>query len=252
MMEILRDWGFWGFVIMVVTLIVMIYLGKLQLARKSLTCTIIGENTSLMKPDPKLVDETIQLKQAFPDEKISFFFETSKTILLRIENNGFSSILRSDFETPLDICFGESAQILEWAIIKTSPRNLHPQIKKDTNKLSLAPCLMNMSDYLTIAASVRGYENLLIDGRIVGIPEIRQAVSLHPIRRAVLLGTFGLICNSFGLPFIFSLPLNIVLRIVLMIILGLATSSIFINHIQKNIYSVYMFQEALRSSRNIK
>ncbi len=246
-MDLLRDqvWGFWGFVVMVATLVAMIYIARLQLARKALTCTVIGEETCALPPDPKAVDKAIETKKAFPSQEVVSFFETYKTILLRLENTGLSPISKSDFETPLDFRFGSSARIVGCAVVKTVPRNLHPEIKEESNKLSLTPCLLNMQDCLTISVSVCDYEGLSVEARISGIHEVRQIVSLHPLRRVVFLGMAGMICNSVGLPYIFNLPMDITLRIVLMILLGLVTSGIFVNYLQKYILGVYGFEETV-------
>ena len=102
---------------------------------------------------------------------------------LKICNAGNTPINPLDYEHPIKFDFGQRAQILSTAILKTSPESLKKEDISLTGifrKHKFVPSLLNSGDTITFRALLSNYEGeLKVSGRIVGIKQIKKSVKMQ-------------------------------------------------------------------------
>jgi len=171
MLEILRD-QIWPFVaailgVPVLILLIVAYLGQRQ--HKALSYEVISRVPLL-----SLQEETSgQIQILFEDKPV----ENVQLAVIKITNSGNTPITSGDYERPVSLSFGENAQILTADVTQTEPESLQPSISIENNKAVLTPVLLNSGDSIALKLLVSNSSGeLVVDGRIVGVKEIREVV----------------------------------------------------------------------------
>ena len=115
--------------------------------------------------------------------------------ILRLINTGNVPIESRDYEHPVTISFGEKAQILTAELTQTNPKRLTVQFNNDGTRVLIDPCLLNHGDWFTLRMLVArpSMEEMRIDGRIVGVKEIRKAPEIPRRYVALVISSFILI-----------------------------------------------------------
>jgi hypothetical protein len=118
-------------------------------------------------------------------------------VSIRIFNSGNVPIPSSDYERPISVGFGSSARILKAEVVETVPKNLNATIslaKEPTGeRLVLSPSLLNSGDSIDLRMLIAEYNQVCVDGRLVGVKEIKittEKDDLSPIFVMVLGGIF--------------------------------------------------------------
>jgi len=121
---------------------------------------------------------------------------------LKFINNGNLPITSVDYEKPLSVHFGETANILSAEISKTDPENLGVTISANINSFVLSPTLLNPKDSISIKLLLNNYTGVFsIDTRIIGVSNVMPLdESTKTIKLLICLGllfvTLGAIALS--------------------------------------------------------
>ena len=196
MPAILRDqvWQFVGAFFGLVAIIVSIVLYRTQRRRKALSYEIISR-TSLLSIEDEIKGKLEIFFNGKPVQDVHL-------IVFKIINSGNVPIVSTDYERPLKLNFGE-AQVLTAEVAETNPNNLQVSVKIEetpfvskgrlvtelqpvtvwgTTKVVLEPVLLNSEDSITFKFLVSRLDEISVDGRIVGVKDIkataRQAQNL--------------------------------------------------------------------------
>jgi hypothetical protein len=207
MSDVLRDpiWQFIGAVLAALAVFISVIVYLKQRRRKSLSYAILT-NTSLLKWEALAIKERLQLTY---DGKA---VQQASLIIVKIINSGSLPIISSDYELPVSLGFGK-AKILSAEIAEVHPRSLNVSIsvEGDTSgeKVVISPTLLNSGDWIALKILVAGFEyEIVVDGRIVGVNEIRKSekqegpfwVFLFVGFVSYLVGLGGSLVVSFGNP----------------------------------------------------
>lgn len=169
MSEIMRDpmWQFIiGVLIAIAAIVVTIIVYLKQRTRKSLSYEILSLNPLLSVKEE--IKEKVQiLYEGKPVEKVHL-------ILARIINSGNVPIESNQYERHVSLSFGKEAQILTAEVNKTNPESLQASIKVEGNKVVLTPVLLNDGDSITLKMLVSQFDEISVDGRIVGVKRIEK------------------------------------------------------------------------------
>lgn len=171
MSDIIRDpmWQFFGVIFVVISIIVSGIFFRLQRQRSALSWKIIS-NTPLVRINSEVKGNLQVLFNGNPVKDIQL-------IIIKIINTGNVSIKSGDYERPLNLNFDENAQILAAEVIETNPNNIEVSANIEEREVFISPTLLNKGDSFTIKILVNQFNNqILIDGRIVGVKEIQKIV----------------------------------------------------------------------------
>ena len=142
---------------------------RLQRQRSALSWKIIS-NTPLVRINSEVKGNLQVLFNGNPVKDIQL-------IIIKIINTGNVSIKSGDYERPLNLNFDENAQILAAEVIETNPNNIEVSANIEEREVFISPTLLNKGDSFTIKILVNQFNNqILIDGRIVGVKEIQKIV----------------------------------------------------------------------------
>lgn len=160
----------------VISIIVPVWQGKLFEKTKSLSFEI-KSITPLITSQPSNIAE---LKIIFKNKLI----ESPYLTMLSITNNGDIPIIKSDYEGPLLISTSQP-NVIKADITDRNPNNMDAKITWDTEKILLAPTLLNAGDSITMQVLTSGNKpQFLTQGRILGIHKITtisESQIKHPI-----------------------------------------------------------------------
>jgi len=118
-------------------------------------------------------------------------------VLVRIFNSGNMPIPTKDYEQPISLSFGEQSKILTAEIAEKEPGNLPASIARGETGIILEPTLLNRADSVTLKMLVNEYDDITIDGRVVGVKEIKQSSSR--IRRLTYYAIAGFLIQLSGI-----------------------------------------------------
>lgn len=193
MWEILRDpiWQFIGAVLALAAILVAVTLYLKQRRHKSLSYEIIS-STPLLSLKDEIKGKLQILYEGKPIQQVHL-------IVARIINSGNTPIVLADYERPVSLSFGKEAQVLTAEVTKTSPDSLQASIKIEEKNVVLMPTLLNQGDWVVLKMLVTKFGGeIAVDGRIVGIREIRD-LKETPLRFFVLaLSGFVLVIIGFA------------------------------------------------------
>jgi hypothetical protein len=234
METIFRDpvWQFVGALIGIISIITSIAIVIIRRQKREITYRIISKLPLAAKVENA-------------DEQLSIYFRSRRVsdvylYIISFKNSGNQSIKSDDYERPIAVRVTTPGRLLIGEIINTKPGSLLPEIisfdsiefkrkiiannpKGASNQLSIKPILLNPNDEYTLKIIISNYqtESLVIDGRIVGISEIKLAKESTRniltawmwlptligiiftysllISSSVILSTIGVIISIFGL-----------------------------------------------------
>jgi len=170
-MEFLRDpiWQFVGALLGLITIVLTWIAFRVQTQRKSLSYEIITNTALLGETTKKKLGESIRI--SYKNKKIG----NPRLVEFRILNSGNSTILSSDFETPIRITFQNPSQIIDADIVSTKPSNIEPRIEHGNNYILVKPILLNKGDEIHLKALVNNpSSDIDFSGRIAGVREIKS------------------------------------------------------------------------------
>lgn len=120
-------------------------------------------------------------------------------ITIRFTNTGNVPIKKEDYDEPINLSFGKSANVLAFRGLEKKPEaiqlNLKPDVD-DVGKVVIAPNLLNSKDSFVIEVLVSGFDGKIITrGRIVGVKQIQDMRGGLPTSREEDLVDEALLCN---------------------------------------------------------
>jgi hypothetical protein len=167
--DILRDplWQFIGVVIALVAILISIILFIKSRNKKVLSYGIIS-TTPLLSVGREIKKDVQILYKDKPIQQVHL-------ILLKLINSGNVPVTANDFERPFSIVFSKDAKVIAAEIVKTQPESLRASILFEDQKVVLEPILINEGDSITFKMLVSKLKGgLKVDGRVVGVKEIRE------------------------------------------------------------------------------
>lgn len=171
MIEITHDpWGFVAVILGIVTLILYSVWHK----RKVISWETIS-NTPLLS-----IDEEIRgnIQVLFDGKPV----QDAQLIIVEIINSGNVAIKSTDYNSPINLDFGENARILTAEVIKTTPDSLDASINIKGTKVFLKPTLLNKKDSITIKAIVGQFNDPFTVGAHIVDGEIRKSTKRNKIQ----------------------------------------------------------------------
>lgn len=168
MLAIFRDpmWQFIGAVLALLAIVISIILYLKQRRFKSLSYEILSCTPLLSIEDEIKGDLQVTYR--------GNLVEQVHLIIIRIINTGNTPITTEDFERPVNISFGEEAEVFTSEIVKMKPDTIEASIAIRENRIILTPTLLNEGDELTYKTLVNKFDKININGRIIGVKEIEE------------------------------------------------------------------------------
>jgi hypothetical protein len=156
-------------------------------------------------------------------------------------NSGWRNIKRDDFDgNNILIDFGEKAKILSAGIAKTGPSNIRHEVKVTTKNITIPPLLIKSNESMTFCVEVENYQEIKVDARIDG--KEKTTKNLNPMRSLFLYNIGITIFISFGLPFVFSLPVVVAVKVILILFLFFITAALKVELMKRKILDKYVFE----------
>lgn len=171
MLEILRDpmWQFIGAFFTIIAVIFTIIFFKMQHRHKAVSYKTLSYTPLVIKDE---IGEKLQI--VFEGKLV----EDVNLSVIKIYNTGNTPIVSNDYERPINLYFGENSQILTTEVIEKNPDTLEVSAHIEGTRVILDPLLLNQKDSITIktifSQSDKSINNVIIDGRIVGVKEIKK------------------------------------------------------------------------------
>jgi hypothetical protein len=101
--------------------------------------------------------------------------------VVRIVNTGDRAIRTEDFETPLSVTFGAVRELVSASWSATRPEDLRPGIGIDSNRVSIAPNVINPGDMLELQVLSAGPPSgVSLAGRVADLVVIRREGLPYP------------------------------------------------------------------------
>ena len=146
-----------------------------QSQRKFLSYEVITRESIL--DVPKEFRERIEVK--FDSREI----KQLHSIVIKFVNTGNTPIRPEDYYRYINIGFGEEAEILSFEVLKQKPYSLGVVVENtypstNEHRIRVEPILLNRNDSFIIRSLVSRYRHINIDGRIVGVENIREMIYL--------------------------------------------------------------------------
>jgi hypothetical protein len=167
--------------------------------RKTLDYTILA-NPRLPQIDASLKERVQILLDGIPVTSVH-------GVVLELRNTGNTPIRAEDFEErQIEVVFGETARVVTKQI-QTNREKMAWVAVDLPNGFSLVPMLLNPGDALTITALISEYERAKVEGRLVGVSEIRDVTGVEE-KKAIRLGAnIAVVFTMIG----FALPISSVI-----------------------------------------
>lgn len=183
--------------------LIAIYLSWIWRPRKRLDYIVMLSEPILNHAQKHALDDGT-LSLVYKDEKLKNPYQ----VIVKVFNSGNRAIAIADFSEPLTFNMGENAKILQAKFVRSSPKNLRPEIEIKENSILVKPLLLNAKDSFWIDILVSDFDecnSIQAHGRVVGVAEVRNVTEKnwwHKERR--LLTNIVLFLNAtigFGLAF---------------------------------------------------
>lgn len=111
-----------------------------------------------------------RIKVLFDEEPVS----SVSLAIIQITNRG-SPIPSVEFESPLTVSMGADSRIMSVEVMERQPDNLGVELSVDNGRIQIEPLLLNSGDSFTFKVIGTGFaDNIEVEGRIVGIKEVRS------------------------------------------------------------------------------
>ncbi len=114
-------------------------------------------------------------------------------VVVRISNSGNVPITSNDYDRPLIVYTGVDSRILSVEVSETEPKDLKVAINADETTTVLQPLLLNGGDSVTIRLLVTRLVGVHVDGRIVGVKDIKESKEIALNKPGVLMFAIGLV-----------------------------------------------------------
>lgn len=131
------------------------------------------------------------LRIFYQDKEVDHLF----LYVIKIINSGSTHIASSDYETPIEICFGKKINLLSAELIEQEPKDLIIDMNLSNNSILIAPTLLNSKDYFIFKILVSGSPDsgIAIKARIKGIKKIERILFRKSRVNLLYLG-FNVVC----------------------------------------------------------
>jgi len=113
-------------------------------------------------------------------------------IKIKVKNSGGEPIRVNDFDRALRFQWENSARILLAEVVRTRPLNLRPAVSAGVSEFVLEPLLLNRGDWIEIKALVSQGGLFSVDGRVVGITEVKRQENIDPFVRRLFMFASGM------------------------------------------------------------
>jgi hypothetical protein len=180
---------FAGFLLALVTIVVTIVIYMRQRQRKKVSYTVLS-SVPLLSVKEEIKGNLQILFNGKPIQQVQL-------VEVKIINSGNIPIQKTDYEHPISLSFGKTAQILSAEVKEKIPRNIDATIGIKEGKIILEPTLLNGGDSVILKMLVTMFEKVIVDGRIAGVKEIREFTGIW--KRYIVLGMLGAIVEIGGL-----------------------------------------------------
>ena len=183
MSEIIRDpmWQVIAVILAVIAIAIPVILYWIQRQKRALSWQVVS-NTPLLSIDKEIKEN---LEVLYNGKHV----QDVQLIIAKIINTGNVPIKSTDYERPINFNFGENARILTAEVTETSPDSLKASANVEGKKVILPPILMNNRDWITLKFLVNQYDGpILVDGRIVGVKEIKELKESEINKRLFITG----------------------------------------------------------------
>jgi hypothetical protein len=115
-----------------------------------------------------------RVKILFDDKQV----DRVSLVVVEFLNNGWMPIKATDFEVPVEVCFGEKSEIMNVEIIKRHPKGLSPNVIASGSKLTIGKKLFNRGNLIQLKILVHNYSGAIeVTGHIEEVPEIKRVSS---------------------------------------------------------------------------
>ena len=153
---------------------VSLFLLGQRLRRKALTYTI--SKTRVLSIHEEVKGRVQILFDGAPARDVCLF-------VITINNSGSEPIRAEDFERPLGFQWEGPAKVLTADLVSAKPTSLRPVINTGLSGIALEPLLLNGGDWLQVKALLDESGAYSVDGRIVGVKELKEGTA-DPSARA--------------------------------------------------------------------
>lgn len=109
-------------------------------------------------------------------------------VLIDVQNIGNVAILSSDFERPLKLIF-DADSVLFAEILEERPEDLRASLSESSNRVELEPLLLNAGDTIGIEVWMHLYKDVRVEGRVIGVQQLRLVWLLERFLRGGLAST---------------------------------------------------------------
>jgi hypothetical protein len=173
----------WNVIAAVAALIALWFIYRqLGLSRKDLRCELVATAEMF-----SIRDEMRSNIQILVDGQS---VHDMSAVVLKIYNAGRIPILRTDYEQPIEISFGEHANIVRCGVAQRTPDNIETSLECHLNSITVAPSMLNSGDSIQIVVWLTGFSGAIYPvAHIIGIRRI--TVSSQIKRRARILYLIG-------------------------------------------------------------
>jgi len=183
MLEFLRDPAVQT-VLAVLALVIAAAIYWKQRTRKSLGYEVLSISPlSSVSPSTLGGYQKVGLKFTFDGVVIS----QAHFITARFANTGNVPIKKEDYDEPMSLSFGKSANVLAYRGLEKKPETIQLSLKPDAGdvgKVVVDPTLLNSKDSFVIEVLVSGFDGKITPrGRIVGVKEIQDVRGGLPASR---------------------------------------------------------------------
>jgi hypothetical protein len=139
---------------------------------------------------------TDRVKILFDDKQVG----RVSLVVIEFLNNGWQPVKASDFYKPVEVNFGDKAEIMNVETVKKRPNDLTLNVIGLNSSLTIEPTLFNRGDFVQLKVLVHDYKGSIdVTGRIEGIPKIKKMTAiLSPPIRIVIFFILGLCAVPMG------------------------------------------------------
>lgn len=168
MQELLRDpiWQFIGAAISLFALVVAVIGIKFQLAKKTLSYSVIEDLPVFFI----LEEHRPRLKITYDNQEI----KDLRTVDICIKNDGNVPILEGDFSSYLSIEFPQGVRPISSSVTHTTPKNLGITVSNIGPRFVASPVLLNPNDSFSVRFLIESETHVspIVQARIVGVSDI--------------------------------------------------------------------------------
>lgn len=132
----------------------------------------------------EILNENLVLASKHKFSELKYFYKEQEVddlllFTIKIINNGKIPILKEDFESPIEIIFGDGSLVLEAEVNDKFPPNLEQNITIDEDKAFLKPTLFNSNDNIKLVFLISNVykTSVTVQARIKGVSELKELSS---------------------------------------------------------------------------